>query len=421
MTATRSKLTSFWTPEIQEWIASICCIAMLAGMLFSRAILSVSMIVMVINTLHPDSIKQAWINTKKNRFVICGVLFFLSYVVAVGWTDDKAAWLPFVQIKLPFVFLPFALLNAPLQQIRHQKFVLFGILLVLLSGMIYSLSFLIINPELYKNGGHLPSPLEGDYIRFTMTLVLSINLVLYLFYERLVSGRMVRSLLVAWCVLAIAYIHIQAAKSGIVSFYLLILVYIAYEFIRRKKWGVIIGAFVMGGIAMVLLLALPSVKKQVSNLAYEKKVWEANDTTGFKKSSSVVPRLISYKIAVELIAANPVVGVGPGDMVDEIDEKYNKDYPSLRGASRILPHNQFICTMLIVGVPLSLILFLMVIAPLSRKELRVYTLSTFVIMVFGLMIEPMLEVQYGIFTYLLFTLIWMSVFKKTKAPAISSH
>lgn len=418
MTATKSRITSFWTPEIQEWIASVCCITMLAGMLFSRAILSVSMIVMVINTLHPDSIRQSWLNTKGNRFVICGILFFLSYVAAVGWTDDKAAWLPFVQIKLPFVFLPFALLNAPLHQIRHQKFVIFGVLLVLLCGMLYSLSFLIINPELYKNGGHLPSPLEGDYIRFTMTLVLSINLVLYLFYEKLVLDRVIRSLLVAWCVLAIAYIHIQAAKSGIVSFYLMIFVYIAYEFIRRKKWGVIIGAFVIGAIAMALFLSLPSVKKQVSNLAYEKKVWEANDTTGFKKTSSIVPRLISYKIAVELIVANPATGVGPGDMVDEIDEKYDKDYPSLRGPSRILPHNQFICTMLIVGIPLSLILVLMVMAPLRKNEIKVYTVATFVIMVFGLMIEPMLEVQYGIFTYLLFTLIWMSVFKKTERTSI---
>jgi len=411
MTNHNHKLTNYWTVALQQWIACICCIAMLIGMLFSRGILSVSMIVMVLNTLHPIIWKKTWQESRKERFLLYSLLFFISYLVAGLWSEDKAAWFTFIQIKLPFVFIPFALLNAPLHIFKFRKFVIQGILLVLLAGMLYSLSFLIRVPGIYTSGQHLPSPLEGDYIRFTIALVLGINLVFYLFYERLYKGRLEVVWLVAWCLVAVIYIHIQAAKSGLVSFYLLGAVYIAFEFIRKKRWKVIAAASVIGIVGVIGFLSLPSVKKQIANLSYEQRVWETNDTIGYKKSSSFVPRLISYQIAGELILGHPLTGVGPGDMVQEIDRKYNTTYPSIRGSSRILPHNQFMCTMLVVGIPMGLILLLMVAAPVRKKRIRVYTLATFLIMLFGLMIEPMLEVQYGVFTYLFFTLLWMAIFK----------
>jgi O-antigen ligase len=412
-------LFSYWTPAVQEWIAGICCVSMIAGLLFSRGVLSVAMIVLFLNAFHPLTLKKTWEDWKKNRFALFCLLFFASYFISGLWSTDTGNWLKFVQIKLPFLILPFAFFSIPLEQAKFQRAVMGGVLLVLLVGMCYSFYFLVVNPQFLTQYLHLPSPVEGDYIRFTIALVLGIQFVVYQFLHRKeLLSRRDKTVLLLWGLLAVAYIHIQAAKSGLLCFYLLLLVYIIWLLPRKWKWLIIL--FPVLGIAGIWSLSsLPSVQKQIKNFSYEQKVWETNDTAMFNKSSSFVPRLISYKAALEVIRDHPVSGTGAGDMKVEIDKKYEEKYPNIRPVFRLIPHNQFICTMLVIGIPLSLFLVLMVLSPLRPGPANVHTIATMVIMITGMLIEAMLEVQYGVFVYLFFTLFWIVSFRK-KEPIQNS-
>ncbi len=410
---------AYWTPRLQEWIVSVGCIAMVAGMLFSRAVLSISMILLVVNALHPQKIKQTWKTFKESRFAICCTLFFLTYVISGLWSADTANWVAFIKIKLPFIFLPFSLINAPFQDNRFRKVTTEGILLVLLGGMLYSLFPLLCDPQYLHTHPHLPSPMEGDYIRFTIVLVFGIQFVLWFFLmkERYASRKRELVLLSLWALLAVVYIHIQAAKSGLLCFYVLLLVFVIFYLFRgRRKW---VGIFVL--IGMVLMgvggfYFLPSVKKQISNAMYERKVWEKQDEAAFKQTSSFVPRLLSYQIALGIIGEKPLTGVGAGDMKQQMDHIYEREYPAIPLGARLLPHNQFICTALAVGVPLSLILLAMLVSPMLDRRRNIFTVSTFLVMMVGMMIEPMLETQYAIFVYLFFTLFWMEIpFEKDKS------
>ncbi len=132
-----------------------------------------------------------------------------------------------------------------------------------------------------------------------------------------------------------------------------------------------------------------------------------------------MPRLIYYKVEEELISEQPLTGVGTGDVKTEIDKKYKAEYPGMIEFFRLIPHNQFIFTALVVGIPLSFTLILMVVAPLMRQTKNIYTVATLIIMFVGLSIEPMLEVQNGVFVYLFFTLFWMAVFKKRQEQVLS--
>lgn len=409
-----TKLTRIWTLAIQEWISCIACLLMVAGLLFSRALLSIAMILMVVNALHPEAIKSSWNKIKKNAFIWCALLFFLSYALSGFWSDDKVEWLGYVQLKLPFVFIPFAMLGMPLQQTKFLKLVTFGTLYILLAGVLYSFYFLALNFQVFLAGSHFLSPVEGDYIRFTIALALGINVAIYVLKSKLVASKLGKFLVYGWIFIAVAYLHIQAAKSGLASLYILALIYLLYEIIKRKKYLAIGGLVVAGIVMLFVFLSLPVVKSQIENFKFEQKVWQTADTSGYKQSMSFVPRVISYKIATQLIAQNPVIGVGPTDMEDAIDKRYDAEFPSIRGKSRIVPHNQFLYTALAVGIPLAITLLLMVIAPLRAGGFsNVFVLTTFAVLLCGLMIEPMLEVQHGVFTYLFFTLLWMSVFVKS--------
>ncbi len=415
------KITKYWSLPVQEYLACGCCIGMVAGMLFSRGLLSVSMILMVLNALHPATIKESWARCRSNRFALFSLLFFLSYALSGLWSEDIGNWSRILQIKLPFVFLPFAFINAPLHQAQLQRYTIYGILLTLTGGIVYSLSFLVANPGYFNTSPHLPSPLEGDYIRFTIALVLGLHMIFYLFSEKTTFAlkNIEKALLVLWSVAAVAYIHIQAAKSGMLCLYLLIIIYIVARYFRKRPGLGFAFLFLLGTASIVGGMTIPSIKRQVKNIVKEQKMWEANDTAQFNNASSFVPRLISYKVAVELISEQPLTGVGTGDVKTEIDKKYKAEYPGMIEFFRLIPHNQFIFTALVVGIPLSFTLILMVVAPLMRQTKNIYTVATLIIMFVGLSIEPMLEVQNGVFVYLFFTLFWMAVFKKRQEQVLS--
>lgn len=408
---TRKGITAYWTPQLQEWIASLCCIAMIAGMLFSRAVLSIAMIVLMLNALHPQKVRQGWTAFKKSRFAICCVLFFTGYLISGLWSTDMDSWLAVIQTKLPFIFLPFPMLNTPFADDRFRKFTTGGILVVLLAGMLYSFYPLITDPGFLLKGYHLPSPLEGDYIRFTIVLVFGIQFVFWFFLERRKKVVSKKELLLPalWALLAVVYIHIQAAKSGLMCFYALLIIFTIFLFKGKRRW---IGFAIWAGIAAIATMAVflvPAMNKQLENALYEQKVWNEQDKGKYTATYSFVPRLISYKLASEVILHHPLIGVGAGDMDVEMSNAYEKDYAQIPERIRLLPHNQFMCTALAVGLPLSLSLLGMVFSPLFDRRKNIFVISTALIMLLGLMIEPMLETQYGIFVFLFFTLFWMEV------------
>lgn len=418
----RKGITAYWTPRLQEWIVSVSCIAMIAGMLFSRAILSISMIVLFVNTFHPEKIRNTWTTFKESRFALCCILFFLTYVISGFWSSDTVNWVDVVKIKLPFIFLPFSLVNAPFGDDRFRKVTTEGILLVLLAGMLYSFYPLLSDPQYLSTHAHLPSPMEGDYIRFTIALVFGIQFVLWFFLmkKKNAPGKKELVLLSLWALLAVVYIHVQAAKAGLLCFYILLVVFALSLFKGKRLWIriAILPAIILIGVAGVF--SIPSLQKQLMNTVRERKVWESQDATQFATTSSFVPRLLSYRIACGIIVCKPLTGVGAGDVKLQMDNVYERDYPAIPLTARLLPHNQFLCTALAVGVPLSFILIAMLIAPMFDRKRNIFTVSTFLIMLLGMAIEPMLETQYAIFVYLFFTLFWLEIpFEKNRNKLIA--
>lgn len=416
------RILRYWPLRVQEWTSVICCIAMVAGLLFSRAILSVAMIVLFLNALHPHKIALSWNELKKNLFARSCILFFLCYVVSGLWSRETGNWIAILQIKAPFLLFPFAMFSVPLAQPALRKIIVYSILFLLMAGMIYSAQVLLQSPDYLLHYPHLPSPVEGDYIRFTVAIVFGIQLAGWFFLNRKTESlsKLATYFLLAWILLATVYIHVQAAKSGLVCFYVLVGTFLYVQFAGKRKWLPWVGlpAMLVAGALCVMLV--PSLRNQMDSVVQEQKVWQQNDTTKFAATVSVVPRLLSYKIATRLIAAHPVAGTGAGDIQKEMDLVYEKEYPQIPENAKLLPHNQFLCTALGLGIPLSLSLLLMAVAPLYGNRRYFPVVSTFLIMMVGLMIEPMLETQYGIFVYLFFTLLTMRLPAEGKKEMISA-
>lgn len=382
---------------------------MMTGFLYSRAMLSMGMIVLFLNALHPKEWKQNFQIFKKNRFVIFCFLFFCAFFLSGLWSDDKVAWWRDTQIKLPFLILPIAMLSSHLQMKRQSKNIIFIVLFVLAIGMMYSLYQLIRYPEPFLKGAHFTGPLKNDYLRFSLALVLGINLVFYFFRtpKSLLSTRN-QIWLISWLILAVVYLHLQASKLGLLALYslsIIFLVYFLFQYIAHRKVLLPL-LFLLGliGLISIASLQLPTIQQQISGAQKEKQAIQTQNEE--YKGSSIKPRLISYQAAWNIIKTKPMFGVGSGDCNEEMYKEYQKNFPEVNYF--LIPHSQFIFTMMAVGIPLSIIFMLMVLIPVSQKP-DIFEFATFVVMLWGLLVEAMLQIQNGVFVYLFFSLFWMAI------------
>ena len=119
-------------------------------------------------------------------------------------------------------------------------------------------------------------------------------------------------------------------------------------------------------------------------------------------------RLYSYKIAVDLIKKHPLTGVGTGDIKSSMDTGYAARYPEVPAMARLIPHNEFLVVGLGCGIP-AMILFsiwvFMPLASLKKNRQSFFFFMAWLILLLQLMIEPVLEVQMGVFVYLFFLLL----------------
>ncbi|WP_118974257.1 O-antigen ligase family protein [Taibaiella koreensis] len=409
--------------EIQDWIALFCCLAMIAGLFFSRALLSSAILVLWVSALHPAVIRDNWRALKRDRFSLLCFGFFGTYLLSGLWSDDTSFWLASIINKLPFVLLPFAFSSVALWQPRFLRWLVAGLVLMQLAVVGNSLLQLALDPDYYIRGYHFSRPLPttryNDHIRFSLTLVFSLLLLAWLMgkeHERPL-GKTWRIVIFGVMAIFIVYIHILAAKTGLICLYLAFVGYALLKVFGRSK----IKAFllILGILALPLTayFLVPTFKTKVDYVFYE--IDKSRKEKKYDYTLSDAGRMITYELGRKAIARHPIMGVGAGDIMDEMKHGYREYYPEVSPDQQYGPINQYMFTALCVGLPLSLFLVGMSLAPFGYKgNGRMYLGLTCLILIVSIMVEAMLEVQFGVFTYLFFLLLWINIIKnKSFAPS----
>lgn len=414
-----STLFTFWNKDARDRFAILCCLGMMAGLLFSRALLSLSMFVMFLNALHPAVMKENFIRWRKNVFAVLSLVFFCTYLFSGFWSTNLDFWQAAVTNKLPFAVVPFAFLSAPLYKIKYQRILILGIALMQMLVVTGSLLQLGLHTEYYLEGYNFSRPLPttkyGDHIRFSLSLVLSLLMFCYLLFEKKETPvpRWMKVFLVFNIVLFVLYVHILAAKTGLICLYLAALLYIISYVGKRSK---VLAVTLAVGVLCLPLIAynvIPTFKTKINYVFYEIERYRQEERYDYTLSDA--GRMITYDIGSKAIAAHPLAGVGAGDVMDEMRAGYKKYYPEVASDQQYGPINQFMFTALCIGIPLSLLFVFMVFAPfLAPLNNKAYLNITVWLMLVSIMVESMLEVQFGVFTYLFFIMFWMSALRTQK-------
>ncbi len=350
--------------------------------------------------MHP----KEWL---KQKWWLLGVVWVSILALSYFWSSNKADWAYRMEIKMPFLLLPLAFSLLPAFSLNQLRGFTVAICSLLLISAIYSASFLASNfNDLiygYKVSKVLPTLAENDHIRFSLCILLTIIWCAY-FWPRL-EGKIMKGFVAITMVVLSVYLHVLAARTGLMLWYLFIIAYTVFYVSRRNKALAIAVFIVLIVMALVAIEYVPTLRNRVGYFNYMYILFRQGEISAIYSDMN---RMISYEISSRVIAAHPLAGVGLGDMMTAMAKGYDKYYPGTDNDLKILPHNQFLVMGLAVGIPALLLFVTWVFAPLRyvrRNRDSFFFAMVWLVLLLPLLVEPMLEIQFGVFVYLFF-LLW---------------
>ena len=342
----------------------------------------------------------------KNPLALTITAFFFIHLLSGLWSEDLDYWVGRSRVKLPFLVLPIALIaTLPFNNFKRLSIYYVFILNLLVISMVImfdALSSADGLSGLYSRGQTISTPIP--HIRFSLLTAFASILAFHLAD----SGQVIRYkwerwvMLVAGLGLAI-FIHVLAVRSGLICFYLVagLLVMVRMFSMKRKVFGIIF----LGMIILAPILSyqfLDSFKAKVDYFRFSMEMYYKNtDPHNYSDSR----RIISIKAGIDLVKANPFLGVGAGDLLNEMEAIYHRKYREMENHFETdLIHNQYVYTWAATGIIGFLILLVLLFWPLiisvKRKNAILFAVIAFHII--SIFVEHSLERQISVCFLLLF-------------------
>lgn len=318
-----------------QWV-SVMLVLLMVGLLLSRALVSLSSVLIVVPFFFHRQIDQ------RTRVLLVAVLLILLPVIISGfWSENHALWWNSVVVKIPLVTMLLGIGSVYFSAERKTKLIYLYLLFISL-GCIWSFSYYLLDPTTiqaaYLQAKTLPTPADNDHIRFSWMVVIAVILGFYSW--RTTQTKTTRYLLAACLVLLVVYLHVLAAKTGLVCLYAGSGMYIIYLIIVQKKWkpGLLLLA-VCAVAAFACYQTMPTLRNRVQYVLYDFSNYSSGKILpGYSDAS----RWLSIKAGYQLTAQHPFAGVGFGDMLSAIDQWHQLNHPSSLAYERFLPANEWL-------------------------------------------------------------------------------
>lgn len=393
----------------------LACTVWIIGIVWSRFAISLGMILILVAGLWHGQIVDKLKSFFTNKYYLCVLGIFILYLATGLYSDNQDYFMQRMRIKLPFLFLPFAFAsvqNIDRETIKQVMYVFIG---VTLTGVLWSLSHFLLDVnvyiENYSKGQILPTPIH--HIRFSIMVALSVAMSIYLLMGKLrFKEKYFVSAVIAFFAI---YLHILAVRSGLLTFYVLIICTLIYHLLKNRNIKL------MGGIIAATLLAIflstqyiPTVKKKIGYTKYSLRLFAKNENI---RELSDSRRLGSIAAGIHIAKENPIIGIGYGDLMDETNNYLRDNYPELVDLE-LLPHNQYILTLTIAGIIGLILFFLFTIYPIFYLGgYRDFLFVTSQLMLFAsFMVEHTIESQIGVAIYIFIILFCMKNMETKALP-----
>ena len=353
----------FPTSKIEKLKLLLGCLFMVM-LIFSKYATSSCIILFILLAFYNGFYNEGKFNLENGKIQIRSyfkhpefwIFSFIFLITVFGFfnSENITEWLARVRIRLPFIALPVVFFLLPWKKEEKYFLVIFSLILIFLSstGVIinYLLNFEKLNHSL-QTGQALPVPMK-DHIRYAQLQSFIMLCGVYWIINHPGKNNMKKWVYIL-VILLFIYLHIIAVRSGLLIAYAGILSFMMLNVRKLKPARVVLLLVLIFSISYIAYRALPSFQTRIGYA-----IWEWNALReGSKINNSDSGRWVSYKVGLEYFLRSPLVGIGPGDLEDEMKITYALKYPHEN--IRKIPHNQFLHTMAVSGL-LGLLIFLTV-------------------------------------------------------------
>jgi O-antigen ligase len=341
------------------------------------------------------------------------MIFYLLHVSGLLYTENVQYAALDLQIKASFLLMPFFLDNLPITTSDFRK-----ICRAFITGCtLYSLVLLLnafLEYRIWKNSD---SFFYTDFSarQHVAYLTLYINISLFFLIDEWFGkpGSRITNkiILLSWFVFLIAIIILLSSRTA--QFASLVTI-VSYIFLNFKLKGSIRKAFT-GAASVATIIFLLFFVISGSRNRFNSPVAE-NQIIQEQQSSSTIQSNVRFTVwenVLRLYKQHPFFGVGTGDIKDELLKQYNKSGFTEGIQYDLSPHNQFLHTLLLLGIPGFLTLAVIFFYGLKKSmRYKNYLFALFLIAVaINCMTEGILEKQAGVLFFVFFTVLFSTKMK----------
>jgi hypothetical protein len=364
---------------------------LLISLIVSRAALSLFSALLIMN----------YFFLKENRAIIknciISLVFIIIPVIISGmWSFDKQLWWNTVLIKLPLISISVGLLAANLSANQIKQLIWLLTVLVFV-GCAWSIFEFLINHQFiiksYLVAKVMATPLDEDHIRYSWLVVLTI--IVLLWQMDIQSTRKEKIIGASIILFLIIYLHLLAAKTGLLCLYVAILFYVI-NFIFNKR------NFKKGFIILLLLFVISFTSYQLFPTLHNRiqyTLWDYQQYSNgqFIAGSDDGNRINSLIAGLNIVQSKPFTGEGFGDLTKSINNWYSIHLPYSASYERIIPLNEWMIYAAAsgwIGMCLfSIGLFILFLKVFSKN---IFSIIIGIVLLIPFLFDDVIEGQFGV-------------------------
>ncbi len=382
------------------------CAMYMLGVFTSRALTSLSPLLLVLAAVLNRDRGIYWREYRRNPVALIPAALYGLVVLSALYTENWQEWRHQVFRQSILIVVPLAIGLAPPLPTRYRQALVAWWLAVGTAVAAGTLVHFFRHKEAIEESilrSKTQSAITGvGHIYFSVMLAFTALYGLEVaFAPTCRFGRAGRWAAGVAAVVCVVTLHLLAYRTGLVALYGALAVGVIRLVVVQRR-------FLVGGLLIVGLVAAPLVAYRTIT-SVERRVAQTNDDLNRFRSRqdineySLSQRLAAWYTAGTLVSQHWLLGVGPADVRQVMDEQYARESFGLRPENRILPHNQYLQHLLGGGIVALLLLLAMLGLPLVAEPTRTVPMvrNLMAVVGFGLFFDSMFEVQFGLNPFVL--------------------
>ena len=358
-----------------------------------------------------EKIERVKVSRKRKNILAFGVLYLL-YVIGTTYSDilhgQEGAFFD-LEVKLSLLIFPLLFATIDFSNLREDfaenildAFVggSFLNLLFLLFHAVYRFFFLGEPSTVFYYTG-LTVFFHPSYL--AMFYAFSVGILVIRLFSNTGSTKFQRYLTLFLIFVFQVFIVLLSSKAGILGMGVVYIVITLYLLIK-KSFGIRILFLVPIFLLATFVITLFMFPASYGRFGTVKKSLENEQSLPSDTHESSAARVLVWKSAFEIIKSNPLIGVGTGDVKQELMKVYKKNDIEMAVEEHLNAHDQYIQTAIALGIIGFLVLISYFILPAiyAYKNDNLLYLTLLSLVAFHFLFESMLERQAGVVFYAFF-------------------